>query len=201
MRVVGYFRVSDEEQVEGFSLDAQRRAFHDFCGQKGWEVVGSYDEEGRSAWLESSAKRPVFRRLLDDAQGDKFDVVVTHTLDRFSRNLRVMLDAFHVFSQHDVTYVSITQDIDYSTPEGKLFMTMLGAFAQYFSDALSGHTKKGMRERAMQGLFNGEPPFGYERCDAVCYGLTRDTPGATWSGRRPRRWWRCSRGTPRAWSR
>ncbi len=93
MRVVGYFRVSDEEQVEGFSLDAQRRAFHDFCGEKGWEVVGSYDEEGRSAWLESSAKRPAFRRLLDDAQGDKFDVVVTHTLDRFSRNLRVMLDA------------------------------------------------------------------------------------------------------------
>ncbi|MCY4414810.1 MAG: recombinase family protein, partial [Chloroflexi bacterium] len=43
MRVVGYFRVSDEEQVEGFSLDAQRRAFHDFCGQKGWEVVGIYD--------------------------------------------------------------------------------------------------------------------------------------------------------------
>ena len=177
MRVVGYFRVSDEEQVEGFSLDAQRRAFHDFCGQKGWQVVGSYNEEGRSAWLESSARRPVFRRLLVDAQSDKFDVVVTHTLDRFSRNLRVMLDAFHVFSQHNVTYVSITQDIDYSTPEGKLFMTMLGAFAQYFSDALSGHTRKGMRERAMQGLFNGEPPFGYERCDAVCYWIDEGHTG------------------------
>ena len=108
MRVVGYFRVSDEEQVEGFSLDAQRRAFYEFCAQKGREVVGIYNEEGRSAWLESSAKRPVFRRLLDDAQADKFDVVATHTLDRFSRNLRVMLDAFHVFSQHNVTCVSIT---------------------------------------------------------------------------------------------
>ena len=128
--------------MEGFSLDAQRRAFHEFCAQKDWEVVGTYDEEGRSAWLESSAKRPVFRQLLEDAQAGKFDVVVTHTLDRFSRNLRVMLDAFHIF----------TQDIDYSTPEGRLFMTMLGAFAQYFSDALSGHTKKGMRERAMQGF-------------------------------------------------
>ena len=171
MRVVGYFRVSDEDQVDGFSLDAQRRAFHDFCAQKGWEVVGTYDEEGRSAWLESSAKRSSFRQMLEDARADKFDVVVTHTLDRFSRNLRVMLDAFHVFSQHNVTYVSITQDIDYSTPEGKLFMTMLGAFAQYFSDALSGHTKKGMRERAMQGFFNGEPPFGYERCDETCIGI------------------------------
>ena len=56
-------------------------------------------------------------------------------------------------------------------------MTMLGAFAQYFSDALSGHTKKGMRERAMQGLFNGEPPFGYERCDAMCYGIDKGHTG------------------------
>ena len=93
MRAVGYFRVSDEDQVEGFSMDAQRRTFHDFCAQKGWEVVGTYDEEGRSAWLESSAKRPVFRQPLEDAQAGKFDVAVTHTLDRFSRNLRVMLDA------------------------------------------------------------------------------------------------------------
>ena len=110
-----------------------------------------YCEEGRSAWVESIAKRPAFRQMLDDAQARKFDVLVSHTLDRFTRNLRVMLDAFHTFAQSDVTYVSITQEIDYSKPEGKLFMTMLGAFAQYFSDALSGHTKKGMRERAQQG--------------------------------------------------
>ena len=177
MRAVGYFRVSDEEQVEGYSLDAQRRAFYEFCAQKGWEVVGIYNEEGRSAWVESIAKRPTFRGMLEASQADKFDVVVTHTLDRFTRNLRVMLDAFHTFSQHNVTYVSITQDIDYTTPEGRLFMTMLGAFAQYFSDALSIHTKKGMRERAMQGMFNGEPPFGYERCDANCIGIDENHTG------------------------
>ena len=163
--------------MEGFSLDAQRRAFHDFCSQKGWEVVGVYDEEGRSAWVESIAKRPAFRQLLEDAQAGKFDVLVTHTLDRFSRNLRVMLNACHAFSQHNATYVSITQDIDYSTPEGRLFMTMLCAFAQYFSNALSGHTRKGMRERAMQGLFNGEPLFGYERCDANCIGIDESHTG------------------------
>ena len=67
--------------------------------------------------------------------------------------------------------VPIAQEIDYSKPEGKLFMTMLGAFAQYFSDALSGHTKKVMKDRTQQGLFYGEPPFGYERCDAECIGL------------------------------
>ena len=88
-----------------------------------------------------------------------------------------MLDTFHTFSKCDVTYVSITQEIDYSTPEGRLFMTMLGAFAQYFSDSLSGHTKKGMRERAQQGQFNGEPPFGYVRCDLECLRLDESHTG------------------------
>ena len=177
MRAAGYIRVSDEDQIDGYSLDAQRWAFVEFCRQKGWEIAETYSEEDRSAWVESIAKRPTFRQMLEDAQARKFDVVVTHTLDRFSRSLRVMLDAFHTFVRNDVTFVSITQEIDYSTPEGNLFMTMLGAFAQYFSDALSGHTKKGMKERAQQGLFNGEPPFGYERCDSDCIGLDEDHPG------------------------
>ena len=56
-------------------------------------------------------------------------------------------------------------------------MTVLGAFAQNFSDALSGYTKKGMRERAEQGLHNGEPPFGYERCDAECFGIDSNHTG------------------------
>ena len=177
MRAAAYFRVSDEDQVDGFSLDAQRRAFQDFCRQRGWDVEVTYDDEGRSAWGESISKRPGYRRMLEDARAGRFDVLVTHTLDRLSRNLRVMLETFHLFSQHKVTYVSITQDIDYTTAEGKLFMTMLGAFAQYFSDNLSGHTRKGMEERAKQGMFNGEPPFAYERCDAECFGKDDAHPG------------------------
>ena len=198
MRAAGYIRVSDEDQIDGYSLDAQRWAFVEFCRQKGWEIAETYSEEGRSAWVESIAKRPTFRQMLEDAQARKFDVVVTHTLDRFSRNLRVMLDAFHTFVRNDVTFVSITQEIDYSTPEGKLFMTMLGAFAQYFSDALSGHTKKGMKERAQQGLFNGEPPFGYQRCDPECIGLDQGHTGCHVVSEKQRRSSRCSSPTPPA---
>ena len=64
MRAVGYFRVSDEGQVDAFSSDAQRRAFADFCHQKGWDVVKTYSEEERSAWVESTSKRPAFREML-----------------------------------------------------------------------------------------------------------------------------------------
>ena len=61
MRAAGYFRVSDEDQVDGYSMDAQRRAFTEFCTQKGWRATQTYSEEGRSAWLESIAGRPAFR--------------------------------------------------------------------------------------------------------------------------------------------
>ena len=56
-------------------------------------------------------------------------------------------------------------------------MTMVAVFAQYFSDNLSGHTKKGLRERVRQGLFNGEPPFGYQRCDPECLELDESHTG------------------------
>ena len=49
IRAGGYLRVSDEEQLEGYSMDAQDRAFYDLCQQRGWESTATYCEEGRSA--------------------------------------------------------------------------------------------------------------------------------------------------------
>ena len=57
-----------------------------------------------------------------------------------------------------------TENIDCSTAQGKLMTTMLVGFAEYFSDSLSTHTKKGVSERAMQGKHLGGIPFGYESC-------------------------------------
>ena len=171
IRAVGYFRVSDEEQVDGYSLDAQRRNFFEFCQRKGWEAGKIYSEEGRSAWAESIDKRPTFREILEDSSLNQFDVVVVDSFDRFSRNMLVTMTAFHILTENNVAFACVKQDIDYSTPEGRLFMIMLGGFAQYFSDNLSSHTKKGMRERAQQGMFNVEPPWAYERCTLECFGI------------------------------
>jgi hypothetical protein len=64
----------------------------------------------------------------------------------------------------DVGLVSITENIDYSTPQGRLLTQMLGSFAQFFSDMLGTHVSKGLDERANQGLHTGAIPFGYESC-------------------------------------
>ena len=163
-RAVEYVRVSDLSQVEGHSLDAQERQFYELCKNRGWTPVRVYREEGKSAHTDSIKKRPVFQQLLEDAGKDEFDVVVVHMLDRWARNLRVMLEGFGILARHDVGFVSITENIDYTTPHGKMATQMLGSVAEFFSDSLGTHVKKGISERARQGLHPGGIPFGYESC-------------------------------------
>jgi site-specific DNA recombinase len=164
VRAVAYIRVSDLSQVEGYSLDAQERLFLQHCKVKGWTPLQVYREEGRSAHSDSIRKRPVFRQLLDEASQGHFDVVVVHTLDRWARNQRVMLESLAILAEHQVALASLSENIDYSTPQGKLFIQMLGGFAQYFSDSLAIHVSKGLSQRAIQGRHIGGLPFGYQSC-------------------------------------
>lgn len=69
-----------------------------------------------------------------------------------------------MLGQHNVAFTSITENIDYSTPEGTLVLSLLGGFSQYFSDALGRHTSKGIKQCALNGLQNGSIPFGYVKC-------------------------------------
>jgi hypothetical protein len=87
-----YVRVSLKQQVEGYSLDAQRRACSDFCAARGLTVVANYADEGVSAHTDNLAKRPDFPRLLADAESGRFNVIVVHKMDRFARKLRVALE-------------------------------------------------------------------------------------------------------------
>lgn len=164
MRAVAYIRVSDVSQVDGHSLDAQERLFRQLCQSKGWDSVAVYREEGKTAHVDAIAKRPVFRQLLHDAQERQFDIVVVHTLDRWARNLRVQLEAMAMLTKADVGFVSISEQIDWSTASGRLQAQILGSFAEYFSEALSNHVKKGVDERVRQGKHLGGVPFGYRPC-------------------------------------
>ena len=111
IRAVGYPRVSDISQIEGHSLDAQERLFFELCKSRGWEPVGVYREEGRSAHAEAIAKRPAFKQLLEDSSKGLFDVVVVHSIDRWSRNLRVTLESLAILARHNVALVSIDEPI------------------------------------------------------------------------------------------
>lgn len=105
MGAVGYLRVSSASQLDGHSLDDQGRLFYELCKNRGWEPGKVYREEGRSAHVEAIARRPVFKQLLEDAAKNQFDIVVVHTLDRWSRNLKVTLDSLAYLAKHNVSLV------------------------------------------------------------------------------------------------
>jgi site-specific DNA recombinase len=161
---VGYVRVSDTSQLQGFSLPAQERFITDYCRLHNWELIKIYREEGKSAHIEDISKRPVFQQLLEDASQRRFQRIIVHSQDRWSRILRVTLNSISTLDKFGVSLVSINENIDYSTPSGKLAFQIMGSFAEYTSDAISFHTRKGLSQRANAGKHNGCIPFGYESC-------------------------------------
>lgn len=164
MRAVNYSRESDPSRVEGHSLDTQERYFYQLCESRKWPAVKVYRKQGRSAHSDSLCNRPVPRQLLEDAAQGQFDVVVVHTLDRWARNLQVMLETVAILTKHGVGLVSITENLEWTTPEGRLVAWTLGSFAEFFSDMLGLHVKKGVDTKATQGLHLGSIPFGYASC-------------------------------------
>ena len=163
MRASLYARVSTEEQTEGYSIDAQRRAFQVLCQSREWTQHHEYIEAGRSAHTDDMRKRPVFKQAIDDALAGKYDVLVVHKIDRFSRKLRITLEYFEKLGRAGVGFVSIENQIDYSTPTGRFTLVMQGGLAELYSDNLSQETKKGWAERKAQGLYCGLLPFGAKK--------------------------------------
>src|SRR3989440_5810780 len=160
--VAGYVRRSSEMQKDNYSIDAQKRAIREAAKLRGLPEPTFFEDDERSARGEQIAKRPEFKLLLDYVQANPGRVIVfVHSFDRWSRNVMVTLQSFRILSQTHTAFVSLSEHIDYSTPEGMLQLTILAAFAAYFSDMLAKHTSKGKGERAAQGLYNGDIPFGY----------------------------------------
>ncbi len=163
-RIAGYCRVSTDDQAEsGHSLDAQRRAIEEFCARKGWDLVEIYTDAGISGSLDA---RPALQRLLADAEAGRFEVVVVHAIDRFYRSLAGLLRAIERLGQHNVSFVSLTENLDFTTPWGKLTLAVLGTLAEIYLDKLRVETTKGLLERAKKGLHNGTVPLGY--CRGKC---------------------------------
>src|SRR5437868_8079783 len=136
--VLGYVRRSSEMQKDNYSIDAQKRAIREACKVRGLPEPLFFEDDERSARGEQIAKRPDFKKLLDYVQANPGRVIVfVHTLDRWSRNVMVTLQSFRILSLSRTAFISLSEHIDYSTPEGMLQLTILAAFAAYFSDRKS----------------------------------------------------------------
>ncbi len=163
-RAAGYRRVSMREQVDGHSLDAQETNIRTYVAAQGWVFTELYTDAGLSAKKDS--ERPQLQRLFDEAAAGKFDVIVVDKIDRFFRHLGGLLVALEQLNAWNVSFASVQERLDFTTPWGKLTLTVLGMLAEIYIDNLRQETRKGKHQRARKGLWNGSIPFGY--CRGLC---------------------------------
>lgn len=129
IKVAIYIRVSTEDQArEGYSLEVQREYLESFVTREGYDVYKVYCDEGISAY---STRRPALQKLVEDAKQRKFDLVLAYKLDRFSRNLKDLLNLVDELSGYGVSFKSATEPFDTSTSAGKLMFQQLGSFAEF----------------------------------------------------------------------
>lgn len=175
-KVAIYPRVSTDEQarVEEGSIKNQITAARRHVegenlksgGQWG-QVVGEYLDDGYSG---SSLDRPGLKRLLLDISRRKVDLVIISELSRLSRSRRDWIDLLSFFKEHDVSFISLRQQVDTSTAVGRLLLNMLIDFAELELEQISERVTASAFERASRGLWiGGVPPYGLETTERNGY--------------------------------
>lgn len=161
-RAVLYLRVSTEEQVDNYSLDTQAGLCQKEADRRGYEIVETFREEGRSA--KTITERPTLIELLEYCRKNKREIgaVIVYRLDRISRQTADYLAIRKKLAECETTLISASEPTG-DTPTERFVETMLAGFAQMDNDVRGERSRNGMRARFMSGLYNGSPPLGYLR--------------------------------------
>ena len=161
-----YSRVSTSMQaeVEYNSCEAQKdRILSYIKSQEDLEFTKEYSDPGYSG---GSLDRPSFQELLRDIRDKKIDVVLTYKIDRLTRSSKDFYALIEFFEKYNVSYVSVTERFDTSSPSGRLLRNIMLTFAQFEREMASERVKDKLEQKAKKGLWNGSvPPLGYKKVE------------------------------------
>jgi DNA invertase Pin-like site-specific DNA recombinase len=152
MRAAIYARVSTSNN--GQDPRVQTREIREYCERRGWQIAGEYVDAGISGAKDS---RPELNKLMADAHRRRFDAVVVWKFDRFARSVSHLLRALENFNALGVGFVSLSEQIDTSTPTGKIVFTVLGAVAELERSLIAERVRAGLRNAKAKGTRLGRP--------------------------------------------
>lgn len=152
MRVAIYARVSTANNGQDPTM--QTRELREYAECRGWTVAGEYVDVGIRGAQE---KRPELDRLMSDAHRRRFDCVVVWKFDRFARSVSHLLRALETFKAQGIEFVSFSEQMDTSTPAGKMVFTVLGAVAELERSLIVERVKAGLRNARAKGKRLGRP--------------------------------------------
>jgi DNA invertase Pin-like site-specific DNA recombinase len=151
-KVAIYARVSTINHGQDVSL--QTRELRQFAEARGWTVAGEYIDAGVSG---AKVSRPELNRLMADAHKRRFDVVCVWRFDRFARSVSHLLRALETFKSLGIDFVSYSEQMDTSTPAGKMVFTVLGAVAELERSLIVERVRAGLRNAKAKGKRLGRP--------------------------------------------
>jgi DNA invertase Pin-like site-specific DNA recombinase len=151
-RVAIYGRVSTTNHGQDVRL--QTRELEQFAQARGWRLMDSYLDIGISG---SKDKRPELDRLMADAHRRKFNVVIVWKFDRFARSVSHLLRALETFNALGIAFVSLSEQMDTTTPTGKMIFTVLGAVAELERSLIVERVRAGLRNARAKGKTLGRP--------------------------------------------
>ena len=147
-----YTRVS---RADSQKVDAQEHELREFAERRGWSVYKVYSDEGISGAKES---RPALNQLMTDCRRRQVDVVAVWKFDRFARSVKQLVTSLDEFHSLGIDFVSLTEQVDTTTPMGTLVFQILGAVAQLERSLIRERTVAGLREARRKGKRLGRPP-------------------------------------------
>ncbi len=163
MAVIGYARVSTQDQNLQLQLDALKEA--------GAKKV--FQDQGISG---AKAERPALSKLLEHVR--EGDEVVVWKLDRIARNTRNLLDLVDDLKALGVTFRSVTEGISTTGAMGKAMITIMGALAELERDQIIERTKAGLASAKARGRLGGRPPKVTDAKMELCRKMFREGQSA-----------------------
>jgi DNA invertase Pin-like site-specific DNA recombinase len=155
MRVIGYLRVSTEEQSQsGLGLQAQRDRIVDEVARRGLQLVDVLVDDGFSA---KSLDRPGIRQALELLRGRRADGLMVARLDRLSRSLLDFAGLMDRSRRERWQLVALDLGVDTSTPSGEMLAGVLATFAQYERRLIGQRTRDALAVKKAQGARLGRP--------------------------------------------
>lgn len=165
MMVVGYARVSTDNQLENYSIEEQTERLKAYCAAKGWVLLQIYVDGGYSG---GNTDRPALQNMLEEVRHGQIDAVIVYKLDRLSRSQKDTLTLIEdELLAHNTDFISINENFDTSTPFGRAMIGILSVFAQLEKDQITERFTMGRIGRSKAGYFHGggAPPTGYDYVD------------------------------------
>lgn len=149
MKAALYARVSTLDQQPENQLAELKR----YAEARGWDAQ-IFTDHGVSG---SKERRPALDALVADAKRRRFDVVVCWRLDRMGRSLKHLIAVLDELTSLGIGFVSLGESIDATTPNGRLQLHLLGAFAEFERSRIQERVRAGLARARAQGTRLGRP--------------------------------------------